>query len=59
MYGGRVTDSRDRRLLKVYADEIFDEEGALKDKYTFSIGYSIPEIKSDLQRTANDLITNP
>jgi hypothetical protein len=24
-YGGRVTDDRDRRLIKVYAKEIFNE----------------------------------
>ena len=24
-YGGRITDDRDRRLIKVYAKEIFDD----------------------------------
>lgn len=24
-YGGRITDDRDRRLIKVYAKEIFNE----------------------------------
>jgi len=25
-YGGRVTDDRDRRLIKIYARDIFDED---------------------------------
>jgi dynein heavy chain, axonemal len=32
-YGGRITDDRDRRLIKVYAKEIFDENLVALDKW--------------------------
>ncbi len=32
-YGGRITDDRDRRLIKVYAKEIFDDNLVALDKW--------------------------
>jgi len=32
-YGGRITDDRDRRLIKVYAKEIFDEHLTAIEKW--------------------------
>jgi dynein heavy chain len=32
-YGGRITDDRDRRLIKVYAKEIFDDMLVAIDKW--------------------------
>jgi len=32
-YGGRITDDRDRRLIKTYAKEIFNEELVVSEKW--------------------------
>lgn len=32
-YGGRITDDRDRRLIKVYAKEIFNEQLIIAEKW--------------------------
>lgn len=32
-YGGRITDDRDRRLIKVYAKEIFSETLITAEKW--------------------------
>jgi dynein heavy chain, axonemal len=32
-YGGRITDERDRRLIKVYAKEIFEEALVAAEKW--------------------------
>lgn len=44
-----MTDRWDQELIKVYARDIFDEEGAIKDRYKLAPGYEIPEIKLDLK----------
>lgn len=45
-YGGRITDDRDRRLIKVYAREIFNEQLILTDKWkppgTEDLNYGYP-----------------
>lgn len=45
-YGGRVTDDRDRRLIKVYAKEIFSAECIAieqwKPKDTDELNYQYP-----------------
>jgi len=45
-YGGRITDDRDRRLIKVYAKEIFNKELVLAEKWkppgTEELNYAYP-----------------
>jgi hypothetical protein len=45
-YGGRITDDRDRRLIKVYAKEIFDESLVAIEKWrpigTEEVNYQYP-----------------
>ena len=45
-YGGRITDDRDRRLIKVYAKEIFDETLVAIEKWrpigTEEVNYQYP-----------------
>jgi dynein heavy chain, axonemal len=45
-YGGRITDDRDRRLIKVYAKEIFNENLIQPDKWkppgTEELNYGYP-----------------
>jgi len=45
-YGGRITDDRDRRLIKVYAKEIFDEGLVAIEKWrpigTEEVNYQYP-----------------
>lgn len=45
-YGGRITDDRDRRLIKVYAKEIFNEQLITAEKWkpfgTEDLSYGYP-----------------
>lgn len=45
-YGGRITDDRDRRLIKVYAKEIFNDNLISPDKWrppgTEELNYGYP-----------------
>lgn len=45
-YGGRITDDRDRRLIKVYAKDIFNENLIMPDKWkppnTEELNYGYP-----------------
>lgn len=45
-YGGRITDDRDRRLIKVYAKEIFEEKLLNAEKWkpigTDELNYGYP-----------------
>ena len=45
LYGGRVTDEMDRRLLNVYANQFFNEKVIGDEKYILSdpnLPYVIP-----------------
>lgn len=52
-YGGRITDDRDRRLIKVYADEIFNEHLVLAEKWkppgTEELAYGYPIDEAQLK----------
>ena len=45
-YGGRITDDRDRRLIKVYAKEIFEPKLVGEEKWkppgTVELSYGYP-----------------
>ncbi len=45
-YGGRITDDRDRRLIKVFAKEIFNENLITAEKWkppgTDDLNYGYP-----------------
>jgi dynein heavy chain len=46
LYGGRVTDEMDRRLLNVYANQFFNEKVIGEEKYVLSdpnLPYCIPD----------------
>jgi len=46
LYGGRVTDDMDRRLLNVYANQFFNEKVISEEKYMLSdpsLPYAIPD----------------
>jgi len=47
LYGGRVTDDMDRRLLNVYANQYFNEKVIAEEKYLLSDPslpqYAIPD----------------
>jgi len=47
LYGGRVTDDMDRRLLNVYANQYFNEKVISEEKYLLSDPslphYAIPD----------------
>jgi dynein heavy chain len=46
LYGGRVTDDMDRRLLNVYADQYFNDKVITDEKYILadrSLPYVIPD----------------
>lgn len=52
-YGGRITDDRDRRLIKVYANEIFNENLVLAEKWkppgTEELNYGYPIDEAQLK----------
>ena len=46
LYGGRVTDDMDRRLLNVYANQYFNEKVITEETYCLSdpsLPYIIPD----------------
>lgn len=54
-YGGRITDDRDRRLIKVYAKEIFNEFLLLAEKWkppgTEELNYGYPADEANAKNT--------
>jgi hypothetical protein len=45
IYGGRVTDYWDNRLLKYTLDKFFNEE-AIKENYKFAENYIMPKCET-------------
>lgn len=63
LYGGRVTDEMDRRLLNVYANQYFNEGVIGEEKYILShpsLPYAIPdEVPSKDQKQVDKTGANP
>lgn len=62
-YGGRITDDRDRRLIKVYAKEIFNENLILAEKWkppgTEELNYAYPADEANAKNTDQGSIFTP
>jgi dynein heavy chain, axonemal len=63
LYGGRVTDDMDRRLLNVYANQYFNDKVISEEKYILSdpaLPYVIPdEVPSKDQKQLDKSGANP
>lgn len=63
LYGGRVTDEMDRRLLNVYANQFFNEKVIGEEKYVLSdpnLPYCIPdEVPNKDQKQLDKSGANP
>jgi len=62
-YGGRVTDDRDRRLIKVYASEIFNENLIQNERWrpygTGDLNYSYPIDEANNRQPDQHLLFDP
>ena len=60
-YGGRITDDRDRRLIKVYAKEIFHDGLIVLDKWkppcTDELNYAYPADEANIKQLPEDVFT--
>ena len=60
-YGGRITDDRDRRLIKVYAKEIFNDALVTADKWkppgTEELNYGYPADEVNIKFDPNLVFT--
>lgn len=63
-YGGRITDDRDRRLIKVYAKEIFNDNLIQPDRWKppgteeYNYGYPADEVNLKVQ-SLDDYLSPP
>jgi dynein heavy chain len=62
-YGGRVTDDRDRRLITVYAKEIFNDNLILPERWrpygTEELNYAYPADEQNVKNQPASLVFTP
>lgn len=62
-YGGRITDDRDRRLIKVYAKEIFNELLISAEKWkppgTDELNYAYPADEQNVKHPDQGALFTP